>query len=126
MNSAMFLLLWWIAPYSSVAVPPATTIPIKSLPSRGVPRHVWTRFCMPLALSVTLESTVVSPETPEYSVIPANIFRNNDLEVFQKTSVTRIRYLRESSGPTLGGVSAISSGFNELASEKNRCDEQIS
>src|ERR1700679_3680994 len=102
MNSAMFLLLWWIAPYSSVAVPPATTIPIKSLPGRGVPRHVWTRFCMPLALSVTLESTVVSPEIPEYLVIPANIFRNNDLEVFQKTSVTRIRYLRESPSPTLG------------------------
>jgi hypothetical protein len=99
---------------------------MKSLPSRGVPRHVWTRFCIPLALSVTLESTVVSPETPEYSVIPANIFRNNDLEVFQETSVTRIRYLRENSGPTPGRVSAISSGFNELDREKNRCDDQIS
>src|SRR5580700_9086089 len=75
--------------------------PMKSLPSAGVPRHVWTRLGLPLALSVTLESTVVSPETPEYPVIPANVFRNNDLASFEETSVTRIRYLRKTN-PTLG------------------------
>jgi hypothetical protein len=46
----------------------------------------------------------VSPEIPEYPVISANVFRNNDLEGFAETSVTRFQYLRKVHQPTSAGA----------------------
>ncbi len=43
MNSAMFLLVWWIAPYRRMAVPAITIIPTKVFAERGMPLQDWER-----------------------------------------------------------------------------------